>query len=112
VHVDDDELRAQEHFSECPPDSEEGETAYIYSWRSIDEYRGLGVTFTFFDFSSVEAREEMLRKRVAADGRIQAAIRDSDRAITNKLESDVYYYIDPNSTKAFRVERDIQFVVE
>jgi hypothetical protein len=113
VHVGDDELRAQANFVECPPNAEEGETAYIYSWRPIDAHatKGLGVSFTFFDFPSLEAREALLQKRVAADGEIQAAI-IADHGITHTLESDVYYYVDPQSTKAFRVERDIQYVLE
>lgn len=111
VHVDEPELRAQDGFSECTPNAAEGETAFIYSWRPIeDATKGVGVSFTAFEFPSAEAREKMLRKRIEADAEVQAAIKASDMT-TNKLESDVFYYLDPDSTKAFRVERDVMHVL-
>lgn len=112
VHVDDRELRAQKGFWECTPNAAEGETAFIYSLRPI-EYatKVVRVSFTAFELPSAEARERMLRKRIEADAQVQAAIKASDHT-TNKLESDVFYYLDPHGTKAFRVERDVMHVLE
>lgn len=112
IHVDDAELRAQESFSECPRNSEKGETTYIYSWRPIeDSTRGLGVSFTFYEFASDKARQIALQRLIAADRKTQSAIKKADYSVTNKLESDVYFFIDPDSTKAIRVERDVEFVL-
>lgn len=49
------------------------------------------MSFTFFEFSSTKARETILQKRIDADAREQAAIKQADPLVIAKLESDVYY---------------------
>jgi len=94
AHVRD--LQDWGDFTECKPTWIEHVTFYLY--RDIahnypKEWQGL--SFMVFNYPSSAARDRAMKKPNIAD----------QRAIESPDNYDVLYYLEPNGTRAFRIER-------